>query len=89
MKTLTVDEHQRIRLPGVKPRQVFAHEKGLDGQIILTPIAKAEARSNKVRFEKRGGRTVGVIVGAEFNEAALKQALAEFPLAICSTSTFF
>lgn len=79
MKTLTVDEQQRIRLPGVKPRQVFAHEKGPDGRIILTPVPQAEGRPNKVRFEKRGGRTVGVIEGAEFNEAALKQALAEFP----------
>jgi len=79
MKTLKVDEHRRVRLPGVKPRQVFAHEKSLDGRIILTPVLKAETRPNKVRFEKRGGRTVGVIVGAEFNEAALKQALDEFP----------
>jgi hypothetical protein len=30
MKTLTVDEHRRVRLPGVKPKQVFAHEKGPD-----------------------------------------------------------
>ena len=79
MKTLKVDEYHRIRLPGVKPRQVFAHEKGPGGRIILTPVVQAQARPHKVRFEKRGGRTVGVIVGAEFNEAALKQALAEFP----------
>lgn len=79
MKTLTVDDHQRVRLPNVKPRQIFAHEKSPDGRIILTPVAAAKRVPNKVRFEKRGGRTVGVIEGAEFDEAALKQALAEFP----------
>ena len=79
MKTLTVDDYQRVRLPDVKPRQVFAHEKSPDGRIILTPVVQPEVRPNKVRFEKRGGRTVGIIEGAVFNEAALKQALAEFP----------
>jgi hypothetical protein len=79
MKTLTVDNYQRVRLPDVKPRQVFAHEKGPDGQIILTSVVLAGRKPNKVRFEKRGGRTVGVIEGAQFDEAALKQALAEFP----------
>lgn len=79
MKTLTVDDYNRVRLPGVKPRQVFAYEPGAGGRIVLTPVAPLQAKPNKVRFEKRGGRTVGVIEGAEFNEAALKQALAEFP----------
>jgi len=79
VKTLTVDDDNRIRLPGVKPRQVFTHEKEPGGRIILTPIAEPELKPNKVRFEKRGGRTVGVIEGLKIDEAALKQALAEFP----------
>lgn len=79
MKTLTVDDYQRVRLPDVKPRQVFAHETGPDGRIILTPVVPAELRPAKVHFEKRNGRTVGVIEGAKFDEATLKQALAEFP----------
>ena len=79
MKTLTVDDYNRVRLPNVKPRQVFAYEPAAGGRIVLTPVAPLEPRPNKVRFEKRGGRTVGVIQGAKFDEAALKQALAEFP----------
>ncbi len=79
MKTLTVDDYNRVRLPQAKPRQVFAHEQEASGRIILTPVAPVEPKPNKVRFEKRGGRTVGIIEGAKFDEVALKQALAEFP----------
>lgn len=79
MKTLTVDDYNRVRLPDVKPRQVFAYESGAGGRIVLTPVAPLESKPNKVRFEKRGGRTVGVIQGAKFDEAALKQVMAEFP----------
>ncbi|HXT13358.1 MAG TPA: hypothetical protein VN873_17510 [Candidatus Angelobacter sp.] len=75
MKTLTVHDYQRVRLPDVKPRQVFAHEKGPDGRIILTPVAPKPA---KVHFEKRGKYTVAV-TDRPFDMEALKQALAEFP----------
>jgi len=78
MKTLKVDEQRRIRLPGVKPKQVFSHEKGPGGRIILTPIATAELPTAKVHFEKRGKYTVAV-TDRPFDMEALKQALAEFP----------
>jgi hypothetical protein len=78
MKTLKVDEHRRVRLPGVKPRQVFAHEKGPGGRIILTPIAPTEPRPAKVHFEKRGKYTVAV-TDRPFDMETLKQDLAEFP----------
>jgi hypothetical protein len=42
-------------------------------------LPQKKQHPNKVRFEKRGGRTVGVIKGAKFDKSALKQALAEFP----------
>src|SRR2546427_11140308 len=42
MKTLTVDDQRRIRLPDVKPKQIFAYENYGDGTIILTEI-KAQA----------------------------------------------
>jgi hypothetical protein len=41
MKTLTVDDYQRVRLPNAKPRSKLAYEEG-DGKITLTPV-KAEA----------------------------------------------
>lgn len=78
MKTLTVDDNNRVQLPDVKPRQVFAHEKEANGRIILTPVAPVESKQAEVRFEKRGRYTVGVL-DREINEEALKEALANFP----------
>jgi hypothetical protein len=43
MKTLTVDDQKRIRIPDAKPRQVFAYENKGDGSITLTEV-KAESR---------------------------------------------
>ena len=43
VKTLTVDDHKRIRIPDAKPRQVFAYENHGDGTITLTEV-KAEAK---------------------------------------------
>lgn len=79
MKTLTVDDYQRVRLPDAKPRTKFAYEDHGNGTIVLTELAPVESRPNRVRFEKRRGRTVGVIEGAKFDPKALKKALAEFP----------
>jgi hypothetical protein len=78
VKTLTVDDYQRVRLPDVKPRQIFAHEKGPDGRIVLTPIAPVKPQAAKVRFEKRNAYTVAV-TDRPFDMEALKQGLAEFP----------
>ncbi len=43
MKTLTVDDYQRVRLPDAKPRSKFAYENRGDGTITLTEV-KAEAK---------------------------------------------
>jgi hypothetical protein len=45
MKTLTVDDQKRIRIPDAKPRQVFAYQNNGDGTITLTAV-KAEAKPN-------------------------------------------
>jgi hypothetical protein len=43
VKTLTVDDHRRVRLPGVKPRARLAYEKRSDGTITLREAgAKAQ-----------------------------------------------
>ena len=42
MKTLTVDDQKRIRIPDAKPRQVFAYANNGDGTLTLT-LVKAEA----------------------------------------------
>jgi hypothetical protein len=43
VKTLTVDDQKRIRIPDAKPRQVFAYANNGDGTLTLT-LVKAEAR---------------------------------------------
>jgi hypothetical protein len=40
MKTLTVDDQKRIRIPDAKPRQIFAYENHGDGTITLTRVVK-------------------------------------------------
>ena len=78
MKTLTVDDYQRVRLPDVAPRTKFAYEKDAHGRIMLTKLEPARERPAKVRFEKRNGRTVGV-TDRPISLQAIKEALAEFP----------
>ena len=48
MKTLTVDDQKRIRIPDARPRQVFAYENHGNGTITLTEV-KAE---RKQRFPR-------------------------------------
>jgi len=43
MKTVTVDDQKRVRIPDAKPRQVFAYINNGDGTFTLT-LVKAEAR---------------------------------------------
>lgn len=43
MKTLTVDDYQRVRLPNAKPRSKFAYDEAADGTITLV-VVKAEAQ---------------------------------------------
>ena len=43
MKTLTVDDHKRIRIPDAKPRAKFAYQNHGDGTITLTEV-RAEAK---------------------------------------------
>jgi hypothetical protein len=38
MKTLTVDDSKRIRIPDAEPRQVFAYTQNEDGSITLVPV---------------------------------------------------
>jgi len=78
MKTLTVDDYQRVRLPDVEPRTKFAYAKDAEGRITLTKLEPAQARQAKVRFEKRNGRTVA-ITDQRISLEAIKEALLEFP----------
>ena len=57
MKTLTVDDQKRIRLPDVEPRQVFAYDKE-GAKITLTPVEPATPRP--ARLVRENGRTLAV-----------------------------
>jgi hypothetical protein len=78
MKTLTVDDYQRVRLPDVEPRSKFAYERDAQGRITLTKLEPAQSRSANVRFVKRNGRTVAV-TDRSISLRAIQEALAEFP----------
>jgi hypothetical protein len=43
MKTLTVDDQKRIRIPDAKPRTVYSYENHGDGSITLTEV-RAEVK---------------------------------------------
>lgn len=86
MKTLTVDDYQRLRLPDVAPRTKFAYEKDAQGRITLTKLEPAKARPAKVRFEKRNGRTVAM-TDRPISLQAIQEALSDFPGSTCWTST--
>jgi hypothetical protein len=78
MKTLTVDDYQRVRLPDVEPRSKFAYERDAQGRITLTKLEPAQSRAANVRFVKRNGRTVAV-TDRSISLRAIQEALAEFP----------
>jgi len=81
MKTATVDEKHRIKIPELKPGQVVAYDRGKNGTITLTKVKPAKKDENgpaKVRFEKRGRYTVGV-TDRPINMEVVHQLLKEFP----------
>ena len=79
MKTLTVDDRQRIRLPQVKPGQVFAYEPNSDGTIRLVPvIQKPGPRRIVARLVKRGEHLFfAVPEGYKLDPEAIAKAVAE------------
>jgi hypothetical protein len=79
MKTLTVDDRQRIRLPKAKPGAVFAYEPNLDGTIKLVPVVpKPGPRRVVARLIKRGkGMFFQVPTGYTLDPQAIGKAVAE------------
>lgn len=79
MKTLTVDDRQRIRLPEVKPGQVFAYEPDSDGTIKLVPVVpKPGPRRVVAKLVKRGGGAFfQVPSGYKLDPEAIGKAVAE------------
>lgn len=75
--TVTADEKKRVVLPSARPGDEFeVRESG--ETFVLRRLDPAPARPAKVKVEKRGGFSVGVL-DRPIDEEALEEALAEFP----------
>jgi hypothetical protein len=79
VKTLTVDDRQRIRLPEAKAGQVFAYEPNPDGTIKLVPVApKPEPKRLVAKLVKKDGCLVFEIPsGYTLDPDAIGRAVAE------------
>jgi hypothetical protein len=79
MKTLTVDDRQRVRLPKAKAGQVFAYEPNLDGTIRLVPVVPKPGPKRVIaKLVKRGGRLFfQVPTGYKLDAEAIGKAVAE------------
>ena len=75
--TVIADNKNRVTLP-TKPGERFDLQVHGKDKFVLTRLAPIKVRPSKVRFQKKGGFTVGKL-DHTIDEAALKEALAEFP----------
>lgn len=80
MNAVKVDEAHRIQIAVLAPGDLYEPEIVSPDEITLRRVSESSAASRPatVRFEKRGGYTVGVS-DQPVSLAAIKEALAEFP----------
>jgi hypothetical protein len=76
--TLVADAKKRVVLPCAKPGDRFDVQVEGDGKIVLRRLAPVNPVPAKVRVERRGGFSIGIL-GKPIDDHALKEALAEFP----------
>ena len=76
MKTVTVDDHKRIRIPDATPRTVFAYENHGDGTITLRLVEPVKRKPAKL--VRRNGRSYLVSDQPITNEDVAR-ALEDFP----------
>jgi hypothetical protein len=81
MNAVKVDEAHRIQIAVLAPGDLYEPEIVSPDEIKLHRVSQSSdsaSRPAKVRFEKRGGYTVGVS-DQPISAQAIKEALAEFP----------
>ena len=81
MNAVKVDEAHRIQIATLAPGDLYEPEIVSPDEIKLRRVSESSANGSspaKVRFEKRGGYTVGVS-DQPISLAAIKEVLAEFP----------
>jgi hypothetical protein len=79
MKVMT--DH-RCRLQSrdlLKPNTPYDGQRTVEGKVVFCELVPLRRQPANVRLVKKGGYTVAVSDQQEINEAALKEALAEFP----------
>lgn len=76
--TVVADNKKRVTLKRANPGDRFDVQISADGKYVLTKLEPVADLPRKARIEKRGRYHVGVL-DRPINEAALKQALNEFP----------
>ncbi len=79
MKTLTVNDRQRVTLPQVQPGQVFAYEPDSDGSIKLVPVVgkRSPKRILARLVERDGGMFFEVPKGYKLDPEASGRAVAK------------
>ena len=75
---VTADAKKRVVLPVARPGDSFDVEVSSEGTLVLRRLDTSRSRPAKVRFKKRGRFTVGIL-DRPIDDAALREALAEFP----------
>jgi hypothetical protein len=79
MKTLTVDDRQRVRLPEAKPGEVFAYEPNSDGTIRLVLVIPMPGPRRVVAklAKRKEGLFFQVPKGYKLHPEAIGKAVAE------------
>jgi len=78
MKTVTVDNKKRVRIPEFKPGQVFTYATNPDGRVTLTEVKPVEPTPPKVKVITEGGRKF-LLSDRIVSNADVQKALEEFP----------
>lgn len=78
MKTLTVDDRQRVRLPKAKPGQVFAYDDSSGAIKLVLVVPKAAPKRITAKLIKKGDRFFfQVPKGYTVEQDAIGKAVAE------------
>ena len=75
--TVIADNKKRVTLP-TKPGERFDLQAVGQDQFVLTRLAPVIPRASRVKIQRKEGFTIGKL-DHPINEAALQEALAEFP----------
>lgn len=82
--TVVADHKKRVTIRLAKPGDRFDVQVAGDGRFVLTKLEPVrEPRPAKVRIEKRGAYSVGVL-DRPISEEAVKEALSQFPCIVRS-----